>query len=50
MKAMAHFMVPKIDLKMKDCIGREWQMGTIQFDFQLPLNFGLKVCSKRWLK
>jgi threonyl-tRNA synthetase len=36
------FYGPKIDLKMKDCIGREWQMGTIQLDFQLPLNFGLK--------
>ena len=31
------FYGPKIDLKMKDCIGREWQMGTIQLDFQLPL-------------
>ena len=36
------FYGPKIDLKMKDCIGREWQMGTIQLDFQLPLNFDLK--------
>ncbi len=36
------FYGPKIDLKMRDCIGREWQMGTIQLDFQLPLNFDLK--------
>ena len=36
------FYGPKIDLKMKDCIGREWQMGTIQLDFQLPLNFDLE--------
>ena len=36
------FYGPKIDLKMKDCIGREWQMGTIQLDFQLPLNFDLR--------
>ncbi len=36
------FYGPKIDLKMKDCLGREWQMGTIQLDFQLPLNFDLK--------
>jgi len=36
------FYGPKIDLKMKDCIGREWQMGTIQLDFQLPQNFDLK--------
>ena len=36
------FYGPKIDIMMKDCIGREWQMGTIQLDFQLPLNFDLK--------
>ena len=36
------FYGPKIDLSMKDCLGREWQMGTIQLDFQLPLNFDLK--------
>ena len=36
------FYGPKIDLQMKDCLGREWQMGTIQLDFQLPLNFDLK--------
>ena len=36
------FYGPKIDLKMKDCLGREWQMGTIQLDFQLPLKFDLK--------
>ena len=35
------FYGPKIDIKMKDCLGREWQMGTIQVDFQLPLRFGL---------
>ena len=35
------FYGPKIDLQMKDCLGREWQMGTIQLDFQLPLNFDL---------
>ena len=36
------FYGPKIDLKMKDCLGREWQTGTIQLDFQLPKNFELK--------
>lgn len=40
------FYGPKIDLKMKDCIGREWQMGTIQLDFQLPHNFDLKYVAK----
>ncbi len=36
------FYGPKIDLQMKDALGRQWQMGTIQLDFQLPLNFNLK--------
>ena len=40
------FYGPKIDLKMRDCIGREWQMGTIQLDFQLPLNFDLKYVAQ----
>ena len=35
------FYGPKIDIKMKDYLGREWQMGTIQVDFQLPLRFNL---------
>ena len=35
------FYGPKIDIQMKDCLGREWQMGTVQVDFQLPLRFNL---------
>ena len=35
------FYGPKIDLKIKDAIGREWQMSTIQFDFNLPERFDL---------
>ena len=35
------FYGPKIDIKMKDCLGREWQMGTVQLDFQLPQRFDL---------
>ncbi len=35
------FYGPKIDLQIKDAIGREWQCGTIQLDFQLPHNFEL---------
>ena len=35
------FYGPKIDIKMKDRLGREWQMGTVQVDFQLPLRFNL---------
>ncbi|MBI2465359.1 threonine--tRNA ligase [Candidatus Shapirobacteria bacterium] len=30
------FYGPKIDSKVKDSVGREWQLGTIQFDFNLP--------------
>lgn len=36
------FYGPKIDLQIKDALGREWQCGTIQLDFQLPSNFGLE--------
>ncbi len=36
------FYGPKIDLKVKDAIGREWQTSTIQFDFNLPERFDLK--------
>ncbi len=35
------FYGPKIDLKVKDVIGREWQMSTVQFDFNLPERFDL---------
>ena len=40
------FYGPKIDLKMKDALGREWQLGTIQLDFQLPLNFNMKYIAQ----
>ena len=35
------FYGPKIDLQITDALGREWQCGTVQLDFQLPRNFGL---------
>lgn len=35
------FYGPKIDLKVKDAIGREWQLSTIQFDFNNPERFDL---------
>ncbi len=35
------FYGPKIDFHLKDCIGRTWQCGTIQLDFQLPERFDL---------
>ncbi len=38
----ATFYGPKIDIKMRDALGREWQLSTIQFDFNLPERFDLK--------
>jgi len=35
------FYGPKIDLKVRDALGREWQLSTIQFDFNLPERFDL---------
>ena len=35
------FYGPKIDFHLQDSLGRTWQCGTIQLDFQMPLNFGL---------
>ena len=36
------FYGPKIDFHLEDCLGRTWQCGTIQLDFQLPQNFELE--------
>jgi threonyl-tRNA synthetase len=36
------FYGPKIDLNLKDALGREWQCSTIQFDFNLPERFDLE--------
>jgi len=35
------FYGPKIDIKVKDALGRSWQCTTIQFDFNMPARFGL---------
>ena len=35
------FYAPKIDIKLKDALGRGWQCPTIQFDFNLPKRFGV---------
>ena len=35
------FYGPKIDFQVKDVLGRSWQLGTIQLDYQLPERFGL---------
>ncbi len=36
------FYGPKIDFHLEDCLGRTWQCGTIQLDFQLPQRFDLE--------
>ncbi len=36
------FYGPKIDFHLEDCLGRTWQCGTIQLDFQMPINFELE--------
>jgi threonyl-tRNA synthetase len=38
----AAFYGPKIDFVVKDVIGREWQLGTVQVDYQLPQRFELE--------
>ncbi len=40
------FYGPKIDLKIKDALGREWQLSTIQFDFNLPTRFDMTYTEK----
>ena len=42
------FYGPKIDIKIKDAIGRRWQCSTIQLDFNLPERFQM-VCRKGFL-
>ena len=38
----AAFYGPKIDFVVRDCIGRKWQLGTVQVDYNLPIRFGLE--------
>jgi threonyl-tRNA synthetase len=38
----AAFYGPKIDFVVRDCIGREWQLGTVQLDYNLPKRFNLE--------
>jgi threonyl-tRNA synthetase len=40
------FYGPKVDIIMKDVLGRDWQMGTIQLDFQIPRRFNLTYADK----
>lgn len=41
-EADAAFYGPKLDFDLTDALGRKWQCGTIQLDFQLPDRFGLR--------
>ena len=42
----AAFYGPKLDFMVKDVLGREWQLGTIQVDYQLPERFNLEYIGK----
>jgi threonyl-tRNA synthetase len=42
----AAFYGPKIDFVVRDCIGREWQLGTVQLDYNLPVRFNLEYTGK----
>lgn len=42
----AAFYGPKLDFMVKDAIGRRWQLGTIQVDYNLPERFGLEYTGK----
>ena len=44
----AAFYWPKLDFMFKDCIGREWQLATIQCDFNLPERFKLSYTNEAW--
>lgn len=46
MEGEAVFYGPKIDIKVKDALGRSWQCSTIQFDFNMPARFGMSFVDK----
>ena len=41
------FYGPKIDFHLEDSLGRTWQCGTVQLDFQMPLNFELEYIDEK---
>jgi threonyl-tRNA synthetase len=43
----AAFYGPKLDFMFKDCLGRQWQLATIQCDFNLPERFGLEFVNEQ---
>ena len=46
----AAFYGPKLDFMFKDCLWREWQLATIQCDFNLPERFQLEFTNPEWEK
>ena len=44
------FYGPKIDFHLEDSLGRSWQCGTIQLDFQMPINFALEYVDETGAK
>ena len=46
-KGEAAFYGPKLDFKLKDALGREWQCSTLQFDFNLPERFDMTFVNRR---
>ncbi len=44
----AAFYWPKLDFKIKDVLGREWQCSTLQFDFNLPNRFDMTFTNSAW--
>jgi threonyl-tRNA synthetase len=44
------FYGPKIDFHLEDSLGRTWQCGTIQLDFQMPINFALEYTDENGQK
>ncbi|MCF7917962.1 threonine--tRNA ligase [Candidatus Gracilibacteria bacterium] len=46
-KGEAAFYGPKMDFKVKDCLGRKWQLSTIQFDFNLPTRFDMNYINEK---
>ena len=41
------FYGPKVDLHIADALGRSWQMGSVQLDFQLPIRFDLRYINQQ---
>lgn len=46
-KGEAAFYGPKLDFKLKDALGREWQCSTLQFDFNLPERFTMNYTNSQ---